>query len=284
MLSTVSLLNSSAVLVRRRPTGLANHLRASFAIDDGTEMAMLWDKAVTVRRSHVGGLLLASPLTAVVGWWAFSWPWESPNAPAWIQAVGSIAAILASVWIANAKDQRDETRRRLEEKKAQAKITVRLNIISHTVKSIHDFSVRLLNKSTGIGVFTYGVDLDQVTRSLEGYFEQLNKLDAMELPNEKLAESFFSVWGSIREAQVEVRLAAAQRESQDYIPAVDAACKRILQATHYWCETVRPYVASTLLTTKYADMCFKEVQQSYIRMKAQNTARLCPFEQQAIGT
>lgn len=278
-------MSSSAVLARQRPSGLANHLRASFAINDGTEMAMLWDKTVfTAHRRHIGCLLLASPLTAVLVWWAFSWPWGSANAPAWVQAVGSIAAILASVWIANAKDERDEKRRRLEEKKAQEKMTTRLNIISHTVESIHDFSVRLLNRSTGLGIFMYDVDLDQVTRSLEGYFEQLNKLDAMELPNEQLAKSFFSVWGSIREAQVEVRLAASKRESEDYVPAVDAACKRILQATHYWCDSVKPYEVSTLPTSQYADMCLKELQQAYIRMNDRSMAQRCPFEQQAVGT
>lgn len=243
---------------------------------------MLLDKAVfTIHRRHIVCLLLASPLTALMIWWAFGWSWESSNAPAWVQAVGSIAAILASVWIANSKDERDEKRRRVEDEKAQEEVRVRLSIISESVKDIHDFSVRLLKSCCGLGVLVYQVDLDQVTRSLENYCEQLNKLDVLELPNEVIARAFLSVWGNVREAQVEVRLAADQRKSGDYRPAIDAACKRILEATHYWCETVGSYTAKMPTTSRYADECVKELQQVYVRMEDPKKAERCPLEKQA---
>lgn len=239
---------------------------------------MLWNKVVLeVRGRHIGALLLASPLTAVFGWWALNWPWESPNAPAWVQAVGSVAAILVSIWIASAGERRDEQRHRLEEAQAQAKVTLRLNMINYTALSIHDFSVRLLNRSFDLAVFKYDVDLDQVTRSLEGYFEQLNKLDVMELPDEMLGKAFLMIWGNVREAQVEIRLAANCRKSKDPGPAIDSACKRMLDATHYWCETVKTYDASTSLTSKHAEMCFEEIKKATLLRNVKYQVERCSF-------
>lgn len=40
--------------------------------------------------------LMLSPLVVLIGWWVFTWSWESQAAPAWVQAVGSIGAILAA--------------------------------------------------------------------------------------------------------------------------------------------------------------------------------------------
>jgi len=240
---------------------------------------MLFNKSTfKVHRRHVAGFLLASPLTALIGWWALGWSWESPNAPAWVQAVGSIAAILASIWIANSKDERDENRRRFEDKQAQEKIRTRLGIINETVKDIHDFSVRLLKSSCGLGVFASKVDLNQVARSIENYCEQLNKLDVLDLPNEVIARAFLSVWGNVREAQVEVRIAAAQQNSEDYRPAIDSGCKRILEASHYWYETVGPYMGKPLAASRYADECVKEMQQIYVRMDDLKKAECCPLK------
>lgn len=41
-------------------------------------------------------VLTLSPLVVLIGWWVFTWSWESQAAPAWVQAVGSIGAILAA--------------------------------------------------------------------------------------------------------------------------------------------------------------------------------------------
>lgn len=40
--------------------------------------------------------LTLSPLVVLIGWWVFTWSWESQAAPGWVQAVGSIGAILAA--------------------------------------------------------------------------------------------------------------------------------------------------------------------------------------------
>jgi hypothetical protein len=48
------------------------------------------------------------PMWGLIFLLAYGVPWDSPNTPAWVQAVGSVAAILVAVWIANAKDRRDE--------------------------------------------------------------------------------------------------------------------------------------------------------------------------------
>lgn len=45
--------------------------------------------------------LVLSPAVVILGWWVFSWPWDSVSAPAWVQAVGSVGAVLAAIWVSD---------------------------------------------------------------------------------------------------------------------------------------------------------------------------------------
>ncbi|MCL6692279.1 hypothetical protein M8R19_26680 [Pseudomonas sp. R3.Fl] len=65
---------------------------------------------ITLRpRSLVTGALL-SPLAVIAAVWVWSLPWESNNAPGWVQAIGSVLAIGAAIWIAERTHNRDRTR------------------------------------------------------------------------------------------------------------------------------------------------------------------------------
>lgn len=43
-------------------------------------------------------VLFFSPVVVISAWLIFFLPWSSPNAPAWVQAIGSVAAIIAA-WL-----------------------------------------------------------------------------------------------------------------------------------------------------------------------------------------
>jgi hypothetical protein len=206
---------------------------------DGTEIAMPKEIVFTIRPRGLVSALLVSPLVVLAAWWIFNWPWGNPNAPAWVQAVGSIAAILASVWIANAKDRRDEERALREVERAKEKMTFLQNSISHTALSMHDFAVRLLDCVQGLGVLTKTVDWGQVRRSLEGYYEQLNKLSALDLPSDELAKAYLSLWGAVREAHAEISISMSDSQHENLVPNAMSGCKRIIKAANYWSETTK---------------------------------------------
>lgn len=46
-------------------------------------------------------LLLVSPLVVLAVFGLFKLPWGAGSAPAWVQAIGSVTAIIAAIWISN---------------------------------------------------------------------------------------------------------------------------------------------------------------------------------------
>ncbi|WP_055135005.1 hypothetical protein [Pseudomonas corrugata] len=64
-------------------------------------------KEIVIRFTGAGVLrfLFLSPVVLIPSYLVFSLPWESSNAPAWVQAVGSIAAIIAAWMIPHRHEQ-----------------------------------------------------------------------------------------------------------------------------------------------------------------------------------
>lgn len=185
----------------------------------------------TIRPRNLVGTLLVSPLAVLVAWWIFNWPWESPNAPAWVQAVGSIAAILVSVWIANAKDRRDE-------EKAKEKIALLQSAVSDTAATTHYFAVDLLDRLQNLERLG-AVDWSQVNRSCAGYYEQLDKFCPTDFHDEQAAIAYRCLWGAIRDAHADINPSVSARQSVDFLPTVRKRCKRIIEASNFWFETVQ---------------------------------------------
>lgn len=73
---------------------------------------------VTVRIKTIVLWLLFSPAVVLPLMWLWALPWDSPNAPAWVQAFGSIGAILVAVWVASSQE-RNQSRMRIEESKKE---------------------------------------------------------------------------------------------------------------------------------------------------------------------
>ncbi|WP_162597473.1 hypothetical protein [Pseudomonas aeruginosa] len=98
-------------------------LHASF-IADGKGMAMFQEEVtIKLRPSHLLGCVLVSPFMVLLGCWIWSWGWSSANAPAWVQAVGSVVAIFVS-WIFFVLDKRIQRRKQTEDNKLMLKQTV----------------------------------------------------------------------------------------------------------------------------------------------------------------
>ena len=62
----------------------------------------------------VAKILFLSPVVAVPICLLFYLPWDSPNAPAWVQAVGSIAAIIAA-WLIPYQHEQMRVRKQKED-------------------------------------------------------------------------------------------------------------------------------------------------------------------------
>lgn len=99
---------------------------------------------ISFKMSDVVKTLAVSPIVVVIGYWVACLPWSSENAPAWVQAFGSIAAIIAAaslpVW-------HDVIRVRAEQQRLRqllimnAKFQVQyLGLLFRTLyEAVHDF-------------------------------------------------------------------------------------------------------------------------------------------------
>lgn len=61
--------------------------------------------------ADVGKALCFSPVLLVLVYLVICLPWGSKDAPSWVQAVGSIGAILAAIWISNDQSRRERQER-----------------------------------------------------------------------------------------------------------------------------------------------------------------------------
>ncbi|MFM0058561.1 hypothetical protein PQR64_23345 [Paraburkholderia phytofirmans] len=76
--------------------------------------------------------IVATALTAL-GATAFAWKtwgWKSGDVASWIQAVGSIAAIIGAIWISNSQYRREQARHRDEAEMASYRLMAELNWLS----------------------------------------------------------------------------------------------------------------------------------------------------------
>jgi hypothetical protein len=184
----------------------------------------------TIRPRDLGRILLVSPLAVLIAWWIFNWPWESPNAPAWVQAVGSIAAILVSVWIANAKDRRDE-------KKAKEKLDLVESAVSQTAASMHHFATDFFDCLQNLGRLG-AVDWDRKHRVFGTYYAQLDKFSPFDFPDNQMAIAYRCLWGAVRDAHSDTTPLESDRLNENFLPKIRNRCKGIIEASNFWFKTV----------------------------------------------
>lgn len=106
--------------------------------------------------ADVGKLLCFSPVVVVLAYVVICLPWNSVNAPAWVQAIGSIAAIVVAVMIANHQQVVAMRRSKAEERQRAAGHAGRLaflvleieRVMSDVVLSTHQPGVAQVDART----------------------------------------------------------------------------------------------------------------------------------------
>ncbi len=99
--------------------------------------------------------LLLSPAVVLPLLWLWTLPWDSPNAPSWVQAVGSVVAIAIAVWL----PWHERNRRHAEEFKREIGLWRRLyyaafEISGHVDSLFNEFGVLRYRLDESIAIFT----------------------------------------------------------------------------------------------------------------------------------
>jgi hypothetical protein len=89
----------------------------------------------SIRPKH----LLLSPLGILLAFGVYKLPWSDSNAPAWVQAVGSIAAIFAAIWIANIQERQREAQEKARARQDAEKIASLASFIGARVLNACQF-------------------------------------------------------------------------------------------------------------------------------------------------
>lgn len=89
-------------------------------------------------RSLLIGVAL-SPVIVLLGWWVCSWDWESNNAPAWVQAVGSVLAIIAAWFVPQLHEAAKERRKRDQMLRNLGWMAIRTRVMGRRLIEVLDF-------------------------------------------------------------------------------------------------------------------------------------------------
>lgn len=114
-------------------------------------------------------LLLVSPVTVLLAVGVFFLPWGAETAPAWVQAIGSVGAIVAALLIANHQHAVAERQSKIAEHKRSYGHAVRLSFFALEVNQIMS-SVVLRHSVPGV------IELDaRIADVLEVMLNRLNQ-------------------------------------------------------------------------------------------------------------
>ncbi|QEY64961.1 hypothetical protein FXN65_23940 [Metapseudomonas lalkuanensis] len=99
--------------------------------------------------------LLLSPAVVLPLLWLWTLPWDSPNAPSWVQAVGSVSAIAVAVWL----PWHERNRRQAEEFKREIGLGRRLyyaafEISGHVDSLFNEFGALRYRPDESVTIFT----------------------------------------------------------------------------------------------------------------------------------
>lgn len=145
-------------------------------------------------------------------------PWGHQNAPAWVQAIGSIGAIYVAVQVARRAD------RRAERKEAQQEL-VMLQVVSLTAAYAAGLAEQiregLLGNWTAHGQ-------RQAREVALCYLDTLSSVRAASLPNPDLVAGYLRVVGALRD--LEQSLSPGFFTGPVEFAEVDERCRRMIQA------------------------------------------------------
>lgn len=178
----------------------------------------LLDQIVPIRITWRSLLLwgLLSPLAAVAVFFLF----RADSGPAWVQAIGSVGAILVSIWIAGAKDRRDDERAESQEK-------VCLETLRLTARGVLNFAGDI-NESVE-------AKANQASwrRAIEvhaAYFDQLKELKPVSMPTPDLVNAYLRLKGSLGDLGNQLEHAYNNPTSEQAITNVSLLNERMSNA------------------------------------------------------
>lgn len=157
---------------------------------------------IPVRRLTNG--LLLSPLAVLLCWWVAGWSWDSAAAPAWVQAFGSIGAIIAAVWIARRGVLQQQAERLLD---SYYYLEKAFRIALHGAEIISKATEDILEGPPSDATLDFHVaQLDVVLRDLE-------EVDSMLLEDPECADAFLCVRRYVSMARITI---AAELKEKDF--------------------------------------------------------------------
>ncbi|WP_395503074.1 hypothetical protein [Ectopseudomonas mendocina] len=99
--------------------------------------------------ADVGKALCFSPILVVLVYVLICLPWESSNAAAWVQAIGSVLAIVVAVVVALYSHEKELQRRREDAETADYAHAMRLHmLVGETIRATEDLLTRTQSKMT----------------------------------------------------------------------------------------------------------------------------------------
>ncbi|EQM66086.1 hypothetical protein L682_27155 [Aquipseudomonas alcaligenes OT 69] len=117
------------------------------------------------------------------------------EAAGWVQAIGSIGAILVAVWIAWEKDRRDDAK----EAKKELVILQAIQLIAEGGKDVAE-------KLTAHHVaFDVRAGFDQAREVTGIYIDQLNAIHIVSLPDPEMVKAYFYLVGAMRDLEIKLR-------------------------------------------------------------------------------
>ncbi|HDP4782589.1 hypothetical protein [Pseudomonas aeruginosa] len=184
-------------------------------------MAMLPDRfTITFRpRSLLAGALL-SPAVVLLGWWVCGWSWDSAYAPAWVQAIGSIGAILAAVSVAWFADHRTEQRKQVSEEK------VRILLKEIAVRILRSGSELVDQLDTINNVGARWVQVERVVDRESNLLFGFNVLDA---PSPEIAQAVLDLRGALMSQRHHLDQLVAGVGSSAF-PTFQVKCKDVVES------------------------------------------------------
>lgn len=143
--------------------------------------------------------------------------WLPADTAGWVQAFGSVAAILASIWIANAKDRRDE-------KAVREKERVFCALLRHVAVNEKVNADLLLNS---ISVMVDREDWSFFCETHQRLIDPLMGIDVVLAPTAEIATSLLNLRGLVQKTHQLLRILELDRRSSGALNMLKAELPKV---------------------------------------------------------
>nr|WP_288467369.1 hypothetical protein [uncultured Pseudomonas sp.] len=174
-------------------------------------------------------LLMLTPMAIVLGLllliWMMGLDWGSQNAPAWVQAVGSIAAILAAILIANGQSRREQARIRSREE-------VWFKVIVCDVQGARKHLSTLLGLLSQPGT----IDWERAAEIHVTSLQALERLDLMQARRSVTVELISDLKSAMRDMEHFLTTIKRSKDWSVGVTMLQARCAKALESADAACQ------------------------------------------------